>query len=86
MFGLHLIHDAEWVVKRAWSVRFNVIGAVFGGLAATLGVLAAKDVELPIGPITLAVALGFATFAASAAALASRFVEQERPPTPESEA
>lgn len=79
MFGLRLIHEAEWVAKRAWSVRFNVLGAVFGGLAATLGVLAAKDVELPVGPITMAVALGFATFASSGAALAARFVKQDRP-------
>jgi hypothetical protein len=77
--SLRLIDDFRWVLGNAWSVRFNVLGAVFGGLAATLGVLAAKDVELPVGPITLAVALGAATGLASLAALAARFVKQDRP-------
>lgn len=76
---MRLIEDFHWVWKNAWSVRFNVLGAVFGGIAATLGVLAAKDVALPVGPITLAVALGIATVGASIAALAARFVKQDRP-------
>jgi hypothetical protein len=76
---MRLIDDFRWVWKNAWSVRFNVIGALFGGIAATLGVLAARDVALPIGPITLSVLLGAATAGASLAALAARFVKQDRP-------
>lgn len=76
---MRLIDDFRWVAANAWSVRFNILGALFGGIAATLGVLAAKDIELPIGPITLAVTFGMATGFASLAALASRFVKQDRP-------
>jgi hypothetical protein len=76
---MRLIDDFRWVLRNAWSVRFSIAAAVFGGLAATLGVLAAKDVELPIGPITLAVTFGVATVASSLAALAARFVKQDRP-------
>lgn len=76
---MRLIDDFRWVLGNAWSVRFSIAAAVFGGIAATLGVLAAKDVELPIGPITLAVTFGFATVASSLLALAARFVKQDRP-------
>lgn len=76
---VRLIDDFHWVLKNAWSVRFNLLGAIFGGLAATLGVLAAKDIPLPVGPVTLAVAFGVATGAASLLALLSRFVKQDRP-------
>lgn len=75
---MRLIDDFRWVLANAWSVRFNVAAAIFGGLAATLGVLAAKDIELPVGPITLAVSFGVATVAASLAALIARFVKQDR--------
>jgi len=76
---MRLIDDFRWVAANAWSVRFNIAAAVFGGLAATLGVLAAKDVELPIGPVTLAIAFGAATVVSSLAAVAARFVKQARP-------
>ncbi len=82
---MRLIDDFKWVRKHAWSVRFNVLAAVFGGIAATLGVLAAREVELPVGPVTLAVALGAATVGASLAALAARFVKQDRPDSDGSE-
>lgn len=76
---MHLIEDAGWVAKRAWSVRFNVAGAIFGGVAAFVGFLLLKDVEFPIGPITLSIIGGVSTTLASLSALAARFVKQSRP-------
>lgn len=75
---MRLIDDAGWVLKNAWSVRFNVLGAVCGAVVATIGVLSAYAVAMPIGPITLAITCGIATFGASAAALAARFTKQDR--------
>jgi hypothetical protein len=76
---MRLIDDAEWVLKNAWSVRFLIAGAVFSAIVATIGVLSAYAVAMPIGPITLAITCGVATFGASAAALAARFTKQTRP-------
>ena len=74
-----LISDAGWVLKNAWSVRFNILGAVCGAVVATIGVLSAYAVAMPIGPITLAIVCGVATLGVSGAALLSRFTKQKRP-------
>lgn len=75
---MKLISDFHWVLGNAWSVRFNILAAVFAAVTAAIGVVTAYQVELPIGPITLAVACGVATLLASLAALAARFVKQDR--------
>lgn len=76
---MRLIDDFRWVFKNAWSVRFNIIAAIFAAVTAMIGVLTAYQVELPIGPITLSIICGVATLGASLAALAARFVKQDRP-------
>jgi hypothetical protein len=75
---LCLIDDAGWVARRAWSVRFNVAGAVFGGVSAFVGFLLLRDVPFPIGPITLSIIGGASTTLSSVCALAARFVKQDR--------
>jgi hypothetical protein len=75
---MRLIDDAQWVIKNAWSIRFNILGALFGAVAATIGVLSAYAAVTPIGPITMAIVCGVATLGASLAALGSRFVKQDR--------
>jgi hypothetical protein len=83
--ALKIIDDAEWVLKNAWSVRFNIAGAVCGAVVATIGVISAYAVVMPIGPITLAITCGIATLGASAAAIAARFTKQDRPSADASE-
>ena len=75
---MRLIDDAGWVLKNAWSVRFSLLGTLFGALAATLGILAAKEIDLPVGPVTLAVTFGIATGLAGLASIAARFTKQDR--------
>lgn len=74
---MRLIHNWRWVAKRAWSVRFLVLAAACSGITATIGVITAYQVVLPIGPITLSIICGVATFGAAVAALAARFVAQD---------
>jgi hypothetical protein len=76
---MRLIDDFRWVLANAWSVRFNIIAAIFAAVTAGIGVITAYQVVLPIGPITLAATCGVATLGASLAALAARFVKQSRP-------
>jgi hypothetical protein len=78
LLRIRLIDDFRWVAKHAWSVRFNVLAALLGGLSAAIGVVTAYQTELPIGPVTLACTCGLATVGASLAALAARFVKQDR--------
>lgn len=73
-----LIDDFRWVLTNAWSVRFNVASAVFGGVSAFVGFLLLKDVDFPIGPKTLAIVGGVSTALTSLSALAARFVKQDR--------
>lgn len=75
---LCLIDDAGWVARRAWSVRFNLVGAVFGGVSAFVGFLLLRDVPFPVGPITLSIIGGASTTLSSVCALAARFVKQDR--------
>jgi hypothetical protein len=75
---VRLIDDFRWVLGNAWSVRFNILAALFAALTAGIGVITAYQVVLPIGPITLAATCGLATLGASLAALAARFVKQDR--------
>jgi hypothetical protein len=76
---MRLVDEWRWLLRSAWSVRFNIIAAGFAAVTATIGVLTAYQVELPVGPITLAIVCGIATLGASLAALAARFVKQARP-------
>lgn len=82
---MRLVDDFRWVLKSAWSVRFNIIAANFAAITAIIGVLTAYQVTLPVGPITLAIICGVATLGASLAALAARFVKQNRPDSDASE-
>lgn len=75
---ISLVSDWRWVLRRAWSVRFNIAGAAFGGVSAFVGFLLLRDVPFPIGPITLSIIGGASTTLSSVCALAARFVKQDR--------
>lgn len=73
---LRLVADWQWVLRRAWSVRFAIAACVFSGLEGACGVVTAMMSEPPLGiPPGL-----FASFAGlcSMFALAARFIAQKK--------
>lgn len=62
--------DWHIVLKKAWSVRFMALAAVFAGLEAAMPYLQGY---LPVSPETFGALSGLST----AAALFSRFIAQE---------
>ena len=66
-----IIADARFVVRRAWSFRFNIIAAVLSAVEFILPIFA-DDPPLPRGTFA------FLAFVVSIAAAGARFIAQRR--------
>jgi hypothetical protein len=69
---MQLRHDWQWIVTRAWSVRWMAIAAALSGIEVVLPMFA-DDPPLPRGYFSILSGL------AVAGAFVSRIVAQRRP-------